>query len=109
MEIAWKLNILQRIKTRNVDLWGRNVSERVDFVDRINSRFDDRIGTLDVILDIRPETTERVTQEVVELESDKLRGTRTVDNIRLTAWTAPIIIESPPLTTSSRKQRKVDR
>ena len=71
MEIAWKLNILQRIKTRNVDLWGRNVSERVDFVDRINSRFDDRIGTLDVILDIRPETTERVTQEVVELESDK--------------------------------------
>ena len=71
MEIAWKLNILQRIKTRNVDLWGRNVSERVDFVDRINSRFDDRIGTLDVILDIRPETAERVTQEVVELESDK--------------------------------------
>ena len=71
MEIAWKLNILQRIKTRNVDLWGRNVSERVDFVDRINSRFDDRIGTLDVILDIRPETTERVTQEVIELESDK--------------------------------------
>ena len=71
MEIAWKLNILQRIKTRNVDLWGRNVSERVDFVDRINSRFDDRIGTLDVILDIRPETAERVTQEVVELEGDK--------------------------------------
>ena len=71
MEIAWKLNILQRIKTRNVDLWGRNVSERVDFVDRINSRFDDRIGTLDVILDIRPETTERVTQEVVELKSGK--------------------------------------
>ena len=71
MEIAWKLDILQRIKTRNVDLWGRNVSERVDFVDRINSRFDDRIGTLDVILDIRPETAERVTQEVVELESDK--------------------------------------
>ena len=71
MEIAWKLNILQRIKTRNVDLWGRNVSERVDFVDRINSRFDDRIGTLYVILDIRPETTERVTQEVVELKSGK--------------------------------------
>ena len=71
MKVAWKLNILQRIETGNVDLRGRNVSERVDFVDRINSRFDDRIGTLDVILDIRPETTERVTQEVVELESDK--------------------------------------
>ena len=68
MEIAWKLNILQRIKTRNVDLWGRNVSERVDFVDRINSRLDDRIGTLNIVLDICPEATEGVTQEVVELE-----------------------------------------
>ena len=68
MKVAWKLNILQRIETRNVDLRGRNVSERVDFVDRINSRLDDRIGTLNIVLDICSEATEGVTKEVVELE-----------------------------------------
>ena len=78
-------------------------------VNRIDGRCNCVIGGLDVALDGRLEPVDGILQKVGNLEGKLGANHNCVLTTGLTSVSAPIIIARPPRTTSSKKQRKIDR
>ncbi len=65
------MDISQAIEARNVNLWGLDVAERVDFVDGIDETLDDVVGCLDIVLDTCPKTGGGILQQLIHLDTTK--------------------------------------
>ena len=99
---------MESIQARNTNLRDRNIGERIDFVDCVNSPFDNVVSRGDIVLNARPQPVRDGPKDLVNLGRYTVNGTTNDVEIIRTSLTAPIKIASPPRTTNSRKHRNVD-
>jgi hypothetical protein len=67
LDVGGKSDILERIKTRDAELWSLDVAKGVYFINSVDRGLHRGIGRCHVILDGRAERVERIGEEGVYL------------------------------------------